>query len=86
MPLKEERIKLELRIKDREKELKKLEGNLMALRRGDVVISSGEILATRTIELERPGQAKKMIDGTNATNKKAQFINQKIRKSLIKRK
>ncbi len=61
-PLKEERKLLEARISTGEKELKQLEGNLIALRRGDVVISSGQSLARATIKLESPSQAKNVIE------------------------
>ena len=43
---------IQARIKSGEKELKKLEKNLYALRRGDVVISSGQPLAPATIKLD----------------------------------
>ncbi|MDA0717821.1 MAG: DUF3084 domain-containing protein [Cyanobacteria bacterium] len=42
-------------------ELKDLEGNLIALRRGDVVLSSGQTLASARVTLERPEQAKEVI-------------------------
>ena len=42
-------------------ELKDLEGNLIALRRGDVVLSSGQTLASAKVTLERPEQAKGVI-------------------------
>ncbi len=45
-----------------EKELKQLESKLIALRRGDVVLSSGQPLATATVRLENPDQARKVID------------------------
>jgi uncharacterized protein (DUF3084 family) len=44
-----------------EKELKDLEANLIALRRGDVVITSGQALATAKVRLQRPDQAKEVI-------------------------
>lgn len=44
------------------KELKDLEANLLALRRGDVVISSGEPLASAKVKLQRPDQAREVID------------------------
>lgn len=43
-------------------ELKDLEGNLIALRRGDVVLSSGQTLASAKVTLERPEQAKDVIN------------------------
>jgi len=39
-----------------------LEKNLIALRRGDVAISSGQPLATVTLKLDRPDQARQVID------------------------
>ncbi len=53
---------IQTRIKTGEKELKQLEKNLIALRRGDVVISSGQLLATSTERIDRANQAKKLID------------------------
>ena len=44
-----------------EKELKTLEANLIALRRGDVVITTGQALATAKVRLQRPEQAKDVI-------------------------
>ena len=49
-------------IKDSEKELKKLEKNLYALRSGDVVISSGQSLVTRTIKIDKKDDIKKEIE------------------------
>ena len=49
------------RISASAKELKDLEGNLIALRRGDVVLSSGQTLASAKVTLERPEQAKEVI-------------------------
>ncbi|CAK6697717.1 hypothetical protein OGCDGJMD_02310 [Cyanobium usitatum str. Tous] len=43
------------------KELKDLESNLIALRRGDVVLSSGQTLASAKVTLERPEQATEVI-------------------------
>jgi uncharacterized protein (DUF3084 family) len=48
-------------ISRRSQELKGLESNLIALRRGDVVISSGQPLATAKVRLERPDQAVNVI-------------------------
>ena len=44
---------IQAKIKDSERELKKLEKNLFALRSGDVVISSGQSLVTKTIKIDR---------------------------------
>jgi len=49
-------------IASRSQELKQLESNLIALRRGDVVISSGQPLATAKVTLERPEQAAEVIN------------------------
>ena len=50
------------RITAGEDELKQLERNLIALRRGDVALSSGQTLATATVQLDDPSQAKEVID------------------------
>ena len=50
------------KIKNSEKELKKLENNLYALRSGDVVISSGQSLVTKTIKIEKKDEIKKEIE------------------------
>jgi len=44
------------------KELQKLETNLIALRRGDVAISSGQPLEIAKVRIERPDQAKAVIE------------------------
>ncbi len=54
--------KVRARIEAGEKELKQLESNLIALRSGNVVISSGQTLATATLQLDDPSQAKQVID------------------------
>ncbi|MEB3234699.1 MAG: DUF3084 domain-containing protein [Cyanobacteriota bacterium] len=48
-------------IATRSQELKGLESNLIALRRGDVVISSGQPLATAKVKLDKPDQALQVI-------------------------
>ncbi|WP_320668309.1 DUF3084 domain-containing protein [Prochlorococcus sp. MIT 1307] len=53
---------IQAKIKSGEKDLKKLGKNLYALRRGDVVISSGQPLATATIQLDQSMNAKKEVD------------------------
>ena len=50
------------KIIESEKELKKLEKNLYALRSGNVVISSGQTLATKTIKLNKTSDIKKIIE------------------------
>ncbi len=50
------------RIEASAKELKDLEGNVIALRRGDVVIASGQPLSSAKVRLERPGQAREVIN------------------------
>ena len=47
------------KIIESEKELKKLEKNLYALRSGNVVISSGQTLVTKTIKLNKTNDIKK---------------------------
>ena len=49
------------KIIDSEKELKKLEKNLYAFRSGNVVISSGQTLVTKTIKLNKTSDVKKII-------------------------
>lgn len=44
------------------RELKELETNVIALRRGDVVIASGEPLASAKVRLDRANQARGVID------------------------
>ena len=53
---------IQAKIKSGEKDLKQLEKNLYALRRGDVVISSGQPLAISTIKLDGRSNAKKEVD------------------------
>ena len=50
------------RIQSGEAELKELERNLVALRRGAVVLRSGQTLARVTVRLDKPDQAKNVID------------------------
>ncbi len=57
-----ELAKVRKRIFAGEKELKELEYNLIALRSGNVVISSGQTLTTATIRLKEPEQAKQVIN------------------------
>ncbi|MEB3264662.1 MAG: DUF3084 domain-containing protein [Synechococcus sp.] len=49
-------------IKAGERELEDLETKIIALRRGDVVISSGQPLATAKVMLQRPEQARDVIN------------------------
>jgi uncharacterized protein (DUF3084 family) len=44
------------------RELKDLEGNVIALRRGDVVIASGQPLSSAKVRLQRPAQARDVIN------------------------
>ena len=50
------------KITESEKELKKLEKNLYAFRSGNVVISSGQTLVTKTIKLNKTNDIKKIIE------------------------
>ena len=74
IPLKEERKKLENKIDSKETELKQLERNIIALRSGQVVISSGqslmisEISANRKVNLET--QLAKIIQNANRLTQK----------------
>jgi len=58
----DELAKLNTRIRAGAKELEQLETNLIALRRGDVVISSGQPLEIAKVRIERPDQAKAVIE------------------------
>ncbi len=62
LPLQRQRKLLLKRIKAGGEELKLLQSNLIALRSGEVVLSSGQPLATATIKLDEPGQAKSAIN------------------------
>tara|TARA_B100000029_G_scaffold496817_1_gene563617 strand:- start:1989 stop:2921 length:933 start_codon:yes stop_codon:yes gene_type:complete len=53
---------IQAKIQSGEKDLKKLEQDLYNFRRGDVVISRGQPLATTTIKLENKSFAKKEVD------------------------
>ena len=53
---------IQAKITEREKELKKLEKNLYALRSGNVVIRSGQSLLTKTIKIEKKDDIKKEIE------------------------
>lgn len=53
---------LSRRITAGEQELEDLEKNLIALRQGDVVIPSGEALASAKVTLKRPAQAREVIN------------------------
>ena len=53
---------IQAEIEDSEKELKMLEKNLYALRSGDVVISSGQSLVTKTIKIDNNDDIKKEIE------------------------
>ena len=50
------------KIIDSEKELKKLEKNLYAFRSGNVVISSGQTLVTKTVKLNKNSDIKQVIE------------------------
>ena len=56
-----ERAQVRRRIAAGAQELKDLESNLIALRRGDVVITSGQTLASAKVTLEQPEQASSVI-------------------------
>ncbi len=62
-PLKKERKFLEKKIISSEKELKQLENNLIAFRRGNVVITSGQLLASNTFQVDKDTNFKKTIEG-----------------------
>ena len=56
-----ELAQLSRRIEAGGRELKQLEENLIALRRGDVVLTSGQTLASAKVKLQRPEQAREVI-------------------------
>jgi len=58
----QELARLNNRISASAKELQQLETNLIALRRGDVVISSGQPLEIAKVRIEKPEQAKMVIE------------------------
>ena len=58
----EELSKLNTRISASAKELQQLETNLIALRRGDVVISSGQPLEIAKVRIQSPDQAQVVIE------------------------
>ena len=53
---------IQAKITEREEELQKLERNLFALRNGDVVIRSGQLLVTKTIKIDKRDDIKKEIE------------------------
>ncbi len=56
-----ELAKLNIQIKRSSQELERLERNLIALRQGDVVISSGQPLEVAKVRIENAGQAREVI-------------------------
>jgi uncharacterized protein (DUF3084 family) len=58
----QELARLNNRISASAKELQQLETNMIALRRGDVVISSGQPLEIAKVRIEKPEQAKMVIE------------------------
>ena len=58
----DELARLNSRINAGARELQQLETNLIALRRGDVVISSGQPLEIAKVRIEQPSQAKPVIE------------------------
>jgi uncharacterized protein (DUF3084 family) len=61
------------RIAAGEKELKQLETNVIALRRGDVVIASGQPLASAKVKLQKASQAREVIDALLQQANRAAF-------------
>ena len=62
LPLKKQRETLELKIKKAEKDLVKLGKDLFAFRKGEVVIDSGQSLATFKIKLNKESNVKEEIE------------------------
>jgi len=58
----QELVQVKGRIVAAGKELKELEANLLALRRGDVVISSGQSLVIAKVKLQKSSQSKEVIE------------------------
>ena len=87
IPLKEEREKLENKIFKKESELKQLERNIIALRSGQVVISSGqslmisEISATRKVSLDT--QLEKIIQDANKLTQKIVIPEEKEPRNIL---
>ena len=91
IPLKEEKEKLENKIKNREKELTKLEKSLIALRSGEVVIRSGQSLFVAEIDSNKgsniESEIEKIIINANLyTHKKVNPKRKEIRNLLLLRK
>ena len=91
IPLKEERQKLENKIKDKERELIQLESNIIALRSGKVVISSGQSLFIAEINSSNkdtiPSQVENIILNANRyTSRVVQPKSKKIKNLLLLRK
>ena len=87
IPLKAEREKLENKIINKERELKQLERNIIALRSGQVVISSGqslmisEISTNRKINLDI--QLKKIIQDANKLTQKIVIPEEKEPRNIL---
>ncbi len=62
LPLQEQREALELKIKKAEEELVKMSKGLFAFRKGEVVITSGQSLATFNIKLQEKANIKEEIE------------------------
>ncbi len=62
LPLKKQREELELKIEKAQKELIKLGNDLFAFRKGEVVITSGQPLATVTVKLGKESNPKEEIE------------------------
>ena len=62
IPLKEERVKLENKIKNKERELLQLESNIIALRSGEVVIRSGQSLFISEISSNNENNIQSQIE------------------------
>ncbi len=91
IPLKEEKEKLENKIKNKEKELIKLEKSLIALRSGEVVIRSGQSLFVAEIDSNKGNnirsELEKIIINANLyTHKKVNPNRKEIRNLLLLRK
>ena len=70
---KAELTRVQRRIDASARELRQLENNLIALRRGDVVIASGQPLATAKVTLQQPSQARSVINALLQQANRAAF-------------
>ncbi len=87
VPLQKERAELENKIFDKEKELKQLERNIIALRSGQVVISSGQSLIIAEINTEKKQdfnlEIEKILQKANSLTQKIVIPNVKEPRNIL---